>query len=141
MANLESLKKLTLELEDMILEEHESFIEYKPDNGGTFIGFCLHNEPAVAVQRVFMSKETKVAEHTHEENEYCLVYKGKTEISINDDTHVARINGEVSKSRILGVGDAIFFPSGMPHSAVMLEDTWMISVTIPASKSYPKRGE
>ena len=121
-----------------IEEKYNNEIEYCTDNGGTFIGFGLHKEKAVAVQRVFMSKGTEIPEHQHPEHEYCLVYKGSFKIK-RGEASPARMGGEhtYEKEGILGVGDGVYFQPEEPHSGEMLEDTWIISTTIPASMEYP----
>ena len=119
-------------------ESHNNEITYSTENGGTFIGFGLHKEEAVAVQRVFMSKGTRIPEHQHSENEYVLVYKGKLKVTREGDSP-ARMGGKHTKEKtgILGVGDGIYFQPGEKHGGMMLEDTWIICTTIPASKEYP----
>jgi quercetin dioxygenase-like cupin family protein len=78
--NLKKLRALTPRLKEFIIQKPTNpgtnFIEYSPDNGGTFLGFGLFKEDAVAVQRTFMSKGTKVPEHNHKESEFVIVYRG-----------------------------------------------------------------
>jgi len=134
--NLKKLKELTPKLK--MTNPGCDFIEYQSEEDGTFIGFGLHKEPAIAVQRVFMSKGTKVPEHQHKEHEYCLVYKGKLKVK-REFKNPARMEGKHSyeKEGILCVGDGIYFTPNEKHGGEALEDTWVLSTTIPAAGVYP----
>jgi len=141
LTKLENQTKKLKSLGDMILKEHSDFIEYDPENSGTFIGFGLHKEPAVAVQRVFMSKGTNIVKHCHTEDEYVTVYRGKLTLN-REGEHPAIVDGNLvttsNRDIIIGVNGAIHFHSNEWHEGVALEDTWVISITIPADiKGYP----
>lgn len=130
--NLRKLKEITPKLSKFIISKpnHDSsnpgnFIEYSPNDGGTFLGFGLFKNTNIAVQRVFMSKGTKIPEHNHKEWECCITYSG------NYILHYKEEDREMPPKSI-----AIFEPD-KPHSGIMLEDTWIIAITIPASGDYP----
>jgi len=137
MEESEHLKKLEEIIPRLkVKDEHNCEVTYESDGEGTFIGFGLHKEKGVAVQRVFMSKGTNIPEHQHSENEYALCYSGKFEL-ITEGNNVM-VNGTKSESpHILTPGDAAFFPPDTKHSAIILKDTWIVCVTIPASEEYP----
>ena len=93
---------------------------------GTAIGFNLYNNGEIAVQRTFLSKGTIFPEHIHSDSvEIIIIYKGKGRCNING----------VSKE--FGVGEYCFVDTGLPHSWEILEDTWLIGITIPATEGYP----
>ncbi len=139
LTELENQTKKLKTLGEMILKEHKDFVEYAPKNGGTFIGFGLHREKSVAVQRVFMSKGTKIERHSHPEQEYVIVYKGKVSITREHQQSVL-IDGKVQKASpnmILGPADGIHFFANEWHEGEVIEDCWVISMTIPAGEGYP----
>ena len=140
--NLKKLKILTPTLDSLVIKpvinQGTNIIEYECVDGGTAFGIGLHKEPAVAVQRVFMSKGTKFPVHSHNEHEYVLVYKGRVKVIRDGNTPAKMEKGHsTDKEGILGVGDGVYFSPGEKHSGVILEDTWMISTTIPAGEGYP----
>lgn len=120
--HLEILKKLTPILSSFNKERMGDYIEYDID--GTGVGYGLWKEPAVAVQRVFMSAGTTFPAHHHKEIECIILYKGSYEIT-NDITKVYK------------AGDVIVFPPDMPHYGTALEDSWMICVSVPSGEGYP----
>ena len=127
--SLVRLRKLTEELPtllDFVERENGNFIQYSPASDGTFLGFGLYKEKDVAVQKVFMSKGTEIAEHKHTETECGIIYKGK-----------AKINYNGKESKLLEKGDSVIFKPNEPHSGIILEDTWMIFITVPAEEGYP----
>ena len=134
--HIKKLEELIPLLSDITISNSPD-VEYDVNNTGTALGFNLYNIPKVAVQRVFMSKGTIFPTHQHEENEYCLIYDGKFELDVEISKLPILIKGTQSNDRILGVGDGVFFSSGTPHGGKMLEDTWIISITIPAGGGYP----
>lgn len=129
--DLDKLRELTASLPpllpDLIGRDEDRYIEYTPAGGGTFIGFGLFKpgNALVAVQRVFMSAGTVVPSHMHKEVELGLVYRGKLEIDVD------------GKKSTIGVGDYVYLKPHEPHSAVAVEDTWMIFTTVPAGEGYP----
>ncbi len=137
--NLRRLKELTPRLG--MTNPGSDYIEYNTEDNGEFIGFGLFKIPTIAVQRVFMSKGTKIPEHAHPEREYCIVYKGKFEL-YNPPSFGCLIDGESTRDtgkdkKIFGPGDGAYFQPNELHGGTMLEDTWIISITIPASEVYP----
>lgn len=94
-------------------------------DGGTSIGFPIHHEKDVAIQRVFMSKGSTFLPHKHDVHEWVVVYRGK---------YMLNYKGEKKEQ---GMGDMAYFEPGEPHSGVLLEDTWILAITIPADKDYP----
>jgi len=143
MVNLKRLIDKTREIELQVDSKHnrDHLFEYTTVDSGTFIGFGLHKEPVVAVQRVFMSKGTKIPEHNHPEKEYCIVYVGAFELYKQPSFGFLK-DGKSTRdmkkpNRVVGVGDGVYFPPNEPHGGIMLEDTWIIGITIPASEEYP----
>lgn len=127
--HLEQLKTLSREMPKLIeMVKHingNGNIEYDTNGEGDFKGYGIFNNGCVAIQRVFMSKDTIIPEHSHTEREYVITYKGSYELN----------RGGVKTT--LMVGDSMYFEPNEPHSGVILEDTWIVSITIPSGEGYP----
>lgn len=135
MNNLDKLKELTNglpeipKLKELIGETDSSThsILYDVEKGTSF-GLSLLSRPQVAVQEVVISKGTFFPKHVHEkEREIIIVYKGKLEIIV-----------EGENNQVLLPGDSIVFEPGKVHSSFALEDTNMITISIPRIEGYPK---
>ena len=93
---------------------------------GTCFGIGLLYKKEIAVQEMFLSKDTKFPFHAHDpEVEFGIVYKGLLEVNID---------GEKTK---VGVGDCIKFNPTEIHASKALEDTWLIAISIPKVDGYP----
>ena len=55
-------------------------------------------------------------------------------LTVYDGKLKGLINGQ---EEVLDVGDCIRIEKGVPHDWYAVENTWMIGMTIPASRSYP----
>ena len=124
MADLTKLNKLTAELEDFILGSNNNYTEYKPTKG-TVIGFGLYHNDNMAAMRTFCAKGTVFPTHQHKEREWVIVYEGELKFTVKDET------------KTLKRGDFIYIPQDTGHSFNVIEDTWVLCVTIPASPDYP----
>lgn len=98
---------------------------------GTGLGFCLLNQPEIAVARWFSSKGSEFPKHKHEEREWIIVYKGEMELFFYDE------EGNISEQLKLEEGDYCYNSPGKTHSAIFNSDTWYIAITVPASKDWP----
>lgn len=132
--NLNLLKELTEELpaipklEQFIHNTGDKgkYIEYKADSG-TAIGFNLLWQTRVAVQKTFLSANTIFPRHMHEGIELIIVFEGLLEVECE--------GGEL---KVLDVGDVIQIKEKIPHHARSIKDSWLIVITIPADKDFPK---
>ena len=124
MKNIERLRELTKTLSD-VTHHKRRFTDYECD-AGTCLGFALINEPDVAVQKAFASKDSSIKKHVHQHSlEIIIVFKGTAVYSDKD------------KEVKLEAGDLIAIPKNKEHSFYWPEDCWMIAVTIPADEGYP----
>lgn len=139
-SNLKELKKLVPSLSELVYgNKKPGFIEYKVKSG-TCIGFGLHKEDLISVQRNFISNGAQFPRHSHEEVEYLIIYKGKLETYSEDDNLYCIKSGKAGKYKspiILESGDGVFFQSNVCHHSIALEDTWLIGITIPSQEGYP----
>ena len=103
----------------------QGIIEYDLPAGHA-IGFCLFANNAVSVQRAFLSAGATFPPHSHDANEYVLIYKGRGK-SISE-------KGE----RVILEGECFHATPRERHTFMAIEDTWLIAITIPADKEgYP----
>ena len=140
--NLKKLQEITPTLDKLVQDKgHEApDITYETVGNGTFIGFILHNERAVAAQRVFMSKGTEIPPHHHEEKEFVIVYSGSFKL-MSCPVCLSVIDGQPTPNNdIFKTGDAVYFPPNQPHGGLALEDTWIVSITVPSGGGYPNGG-
>ena len=134
MNSINKLKTLTEELPaipklaDLVSNpgNFRSYIEYEAGEG-TIIGFGLLNQQEVGVQKLFLSKGATFPVHSHEcEKEWAIIFSGAIKVNV----------GKVFKT--YRTGDCIEVDCALSHSGVALEDTWLITVSIPRIDGYPK---
>lgn len=101
------------------------YTEYKMKEGECFAWFIHRSGNDIAIHRWFNSKGTHFPEHTHQEKEWVIVYKGSMELTVNG------IN------RTLKAGDSYYAEPYTIHSAYFNEDCRYITITIPSSKEFP----
>lgn len=129
---IELLKKMVDNLPDLsqLVGYKGNHIEYNVP--GTSIGFNLWHGPGAAVQRTFLSKDTEFPYHVHHlEHEYTILVSGSIKV--------------VGKGVLIGphVGDVLmpggcsYFDLHTQHKFIILEDSWVIGITVPPSDSYP----
>jgi quercetin dioxygenase-like cupin family protein len=95
------------------------------------LGFSLWNRENIAVQRVFLTTDTEFPPHTHQEHEYIILISGSMRM-IGDGIIVGP-----HRERVIEVGGGCYFMPLHPHGFEVLEDSWVLGVTIPASEAYP----
>ena len=124
--DMKELREMTDKLPSLgniIIEKRDNSVVYNVN--GTALGFGLYNSKDVAVQRVFMSKDTTFDQHVHSVHEWGIVYKGKV---------VFHYDGEQKE---VGEGQMIYLEPNHPHRGMILEDTWIIFITVPSDEGYP----
>ena len=124
--NLDRLRNLTdkLPLFEDLVSKSGSFTEVETLKGNVFM-FGLYNVPEVNVARVFISANSEMKIHTHNEFEFMVVYEGKMILTIED------------KKFDVGVQQSVYVMPNKPHSAYFPVDTKIISLIIPSSEGYP----
>jgi len=129
MNNLTILRELTNSLpllEDTIKKKKNNYIDYDAMDGKEYQGRGIYKSEQVAIQRVVMERGTEIPEHNHKEMEYIIVVSGKFELQC-----------EGKPDRICQHQDCMVFDPMVKHSGLMLEDTEIIAVVIPAGEGYP----
>jgi quercetin dioxygenase-like cupin family protein len=126
--NLEILKGLTERLVDL----KDISIKYSPDYSelkmidGVGLGFNLFKCKDIAVSRWFFSSGSVLANHTHQEKEWVIVYNG--EMTIYYDNNICNT---------IGNGESCIIEPNTNHSCVFTKNTWCIGITYPATDGYP----
>lgn len=87
----------------------------------------------IAALVIFMPAGHKFPWHTHDEHEIGIVFAGKEK----GKDGLIRVNIDGSEYEI-GVGDSVDFRPGVLHSGLVIRDTWMLFVTVPADPGYPR---
>ena len=128
-ANLARLRELVSkyqEFEDLISPPVNGIVNLNVSRGaGTCYGVLKKQK--VAILDSSYEERTVFPSHSHEEQEFLIVYSGK--LSIN-------VSGELW---VIGVGESIRVPSGAMHSVwTEGQPCNFIAITVPASVSFPE---
>lgn len=131
---MDTLRELThnlpITLPELVVVQGKSgevpVIEYDVDNGVS-IGIDLFHNEQIAVQRTFCSGGSRFPRHYHKDvHEFLIVYSGKVDVVEPED-----------QAQTLQPGDWIHFPPGTPHRLEIVENTWILGITVPAAEGYP----
>ena len=129
MVDLSKLKKLNIELNDIVTRPTTESIEYMVD-GGKCVGFNLFHSDEISIQRAFMEAGTNFPRHSHEEVEWLLQVTGLAKLTKYD-------NGYVDDEIMLEPSTMIEIPSNVSHSYEAIEPSWLIGITMPGINEYP----
>ena len=126
----DNLKKIETFLEvipegNAILSEHIGYSEMKMDNGIAF-AFGLMHIPEIAVSKTVISKGAGFTDHRHSMTEWIIVFSGKLQFTME------------GKTGDLLPGEGVKITAGTKHSALAIENTKIIAITIPADPTFPK---
>ena len=94
-----------------------------PTTGEARLRKLLHGPLGLLVE-VRYKAGMKAPTHAHDHESYCYCVSGKIK-SIVDGVEY-----------ILGPGDAVFHPTGVPHSTEVLEDSIWIEAKTPAKQTW-----
>lgn len=104
----------------------EGYKEYKVTNG-EMKSHSLFNSDVVAVAKTFISKGAVLDAHVHPDStELIVIMDGELQI------HSGR------KAMMLPKFSSIKIDKNINHSAVAVEDTWFIAITIPRDYGFPE---
>lgn len=118
------------DLSQLVGDFGQNHVEYHTKDGTT-LGFRLWAEGEIAVQRTFLTEGATFPKHAHDQHEYLLVYQG----SIVVEGAVERTGP--NEGNITMPGCMVYIPPGTSHSVKVLQNCWLIGITIPAAKGYP----
>lgn len=122
---LKRLKELTPRLNGLVGSGGGNFVEYEMENGKGFGIGILNIADKIAVQRVYMPKGSTFPAHYHNQMEIVICYEGRYTLYLDGQEHDC-LPGSVK-----------YFLPNQPHSGLMLENTSIISISIPPAEGYP----
>lgn len=130
---LKSLEELTKSLPpidrlgSIIKMRGSGFVEYNVDKGTSF-SINLYNHPLINISKTDVPKNGRFKKHKHPNlYEIIIVLEGKIGIEIEGETVEL---GPLDKVEIKGMDF---------HSAVALEDTQFIAISVPNEQDFPQR--
>lgn len=134
--NLDKLKLMTKEfseMDDLIpswmpLSQVANAVEVDVDTGYCVV-FNLFNTDDIAVSRFYCEKDTTFIEHSHEEEEFIIIYNGSVIVNMNGKTYTAN------------KGRSVYIRPKVIHTAYFPEKTRGIAITVPSSESFPRGPE
>ena len=128
---LDKLEQLTLELpqvpslKDFKITE-DGITTYRLENG-VAISENIYSTVDVAIAKTHIPKGTTFNTHLHDmSGEWVIVLDGVLDATIE------------SKTFTLGKYDSIKIDANKPHSAIAVEDTTIIAITVPRDEGYPE---
>lgn len=111
-------EQLVPRLSAVVKTNSKSIVEYDVFNGNA-LGIHLFNSPRISINRFFATKDAIFPEHSHKEKEWCILYEGSAILKYED------------REVILKPGDCAEIEPNTKHSAVYLENSWLVLITIP----------
>lgn len=128
-SSLKKLKELTgkLLLSDMEKTKNARShkIEYDIKNGKG-ITWGIYKTEAISVLRFYSTKGSTFPLHFHVEKEYSLIYQGSIRLFTKDNSMIKK------------KGDFWIVEPNVEHGCEVLEDCWIVSMTIPGSLDWPE---
>ena len=82
------------------------------------------NSKAATVARIFLKKGAIVPRHSHENEQFTLIFGGALKFTLDDGELVVRS------------GEVLFIPSGVFHAAEALEDTDDLDIFTPPRQDW-----
>jgi len=102
---------------------------YKMIHGDSW-GIPLLQEDGISCAKWFFSGGCEFPVHGHTQREWIIIYAGKIIITlINRDKEGRNVT--------LRAGDSLEIPPETEHSAIALEDTYGLAITIPKAEEWP----
>lgn len=117
----------TPDFSDLYHHEDGDFTFYNV-NSGEFKSISLFNSPDISIAQSFITKGASVEMHKHPKSyEIVIIISGQAKISYKNGVE-----------KLLNKHDYIVTDKAVPHSAIALEDTKFIALTVPKDHGYPK---
>jgi quercetin dioxygenase-like cupin family protein len=108
--------------------------EYNIDQGSCFIS-PLFKDKNSAILSAFLPADSVFPKHYHKVHEYLLIVKGLLEV--RGVTDGIRPEGSVHSGDVFGPSSVVYLKPDVDHEVIVLENTTLIGVTIPADEGYP----
>lgn len=105
--------------------QDDSCLEHEVENGSCYAKGIL-SKSEISISDVYLDKGTIFPLHSHEVNEWCIVYRGKLQIEYSDGA-----------TKILEASESMFFPKGQLHRIIVLEETRCACIVVPTTGGFP----
>ena len=125
---------------DFSLDKSVDFSELEEvsfEEGGTVLNmgrrgkaYGILNIPSFTVTLSHISKGAKFETHHHEQVEVVLILHGQMVM--------VTLENEKETSFMCRAGDSITLESMVPHNAIFPEESWILVITLPATKDFPE---
>lgn len=93
---------------------------------GVALSESIYNTPEIAIAKTFIPKGTTFEEHIHQiSGEWVVILEGSLKVFFDD------------KEQLLNKHDCVVVIANKPHSAIAVEDTTLIAITIPRDDGWP----
>ena len=128
--SLEKLKEITNNLprvvsfDDFVNFVDDEYIEYNVEHGRCF-GLVLLSKKSVAVTRIFLEKDTIFPLNSAGVVTGLTVFRGKLDVHITG-----------REKEVLSEGDSMSVPKEDEFGAIAVEDTWVITISVPRRGDY-----
>ncbi len=126
--DLESITEKLSKFEDLVEMTDDFTISMRTETiveNVDFKGLIKEDNLGIVISDGIIQKGTVFSYHVHDENEWIGVYEGKMRVEM------------YGKNENIDKFNAIMIPAKCPHKIIMLEDTKVWAITMPASKSFP----
>ena len=126
MTNLQRLRELTEQMDHShFIPDHQDGNVFNYNFNGEVSTEALAHSPEMAMAKLTMAKGTVFPQHTHTMLEIFIIITGKVEFYMCDETWN------------VSAGQPLYTLPNVPHGGKALEDTVMLTITVPADPSYP----
>ena len=106
--------------------EHDNITTYEFSNG-VAISHNIYSTNDIAIAKTFIPKGTNFETHQHNvSGEWIIVLDGVLDLTLD------------STSTLLKKYDSIKIDAAKPHSAIAVEDTTIIALTVPRDEGHPE---
>jgi len=94
---------------------------------GHVLAWTIHWQEEFAIMHIFLSEGTKLKAHLRDEKEWIIVISGELTVILND------------REIVIQPQYHMVLESQIPHEILSKIDTYVVSITMPASHDWPKR--
>ena len=95
---------------------------------GPLIGRRMIAGERMMIAHVYMEQGNVVPWHDHDNEQLTYILEGALEFTLGE--------GDAAQKRVVRAGEVLVIPSGLPHSAVALEDTLDVDIFAPPRRDW-----
>jgi quercetin dioxygenase-like cupin family protein len=108
--------------------EHHRWDDMPKEELGPLIGRRIVSGERAMVAHVYLAEGAVVPRHEHDNEQLTYILEGALEFELGE--------GDEAETRVVRAGEVLLIPSGVPHSAVALEDTLDVDVFAPPRQDW-----